>query len=123
MSEAKITELTVKGTDDGVRVTAVVEGPRPDVADLQLLMDGLQVTLLLGPVAIQPQPSPQVGGHPLIELVSTIGSAFDPNRRNELGIAVNIKTTRRMYRGEVTLTQDDSDANVTRYHLDLLDRH
>ncbi|WP_371484185.1 hypothetical protein [Kitasatospora sp. NBC_00315] len=68
MSEAKITDLTVEGTDDGVRVTVVVEGPRPDVADLQLLVDGKQVTLLLGPLALTPQPSPQVDVNPLIQL-------------------------------------------------------
>ncbi len=119
MSEAKITDLTVKDNGKGARVTIVVEGPRPDVADLQLLMDGAQVTLVLGPVATKPQPAPLVGGHPLIEFVSTIGSRFDPNRPTEIGVAVNILPTKPVKLSDVTLTKDDSDANVTRYHLDL----
>ncbi|MFF1873883.1 hypothetical protein [Kitasatospora herbaricolor] len=57
-------------------------------------MDGWQVTLLLGPVATMPKPSPQVDAHPLIQFVGTIGSAFDPNRRDEYGVAVNVSTTR-----------------------------
>ncbi|MGC0418624.1 hypothetical protein [Embleya sp. AB8] len=117
MSEAKITNLTVK--DHGVRVTVVVEGPRPDVVRLEKAQDLNQLILLLGPVATKPQPAPQVGGHPLIELVSTIGSVFDRNRPNELGMAVNILTTRPVELRNVALTQDDSDANVTRYHLDM----
>ncbi|WP_329501530.1 hypothetical protein [Kitasatospora herbaricolor] len=119
MSEAKITDLTVKDTGNGARVTVVVEGPRPDFADLQLLMDGKQVTLLLGPVATRPQPSPQVDVHPLIHFVGTIGSALDPNRRDEYGVAVNVSTTRPVQLSDITLTPDDSDANVTRYYLDI----
>jgi hypothetical protein len=114
MGSAQVTKITIDKTDTGAKLTVVVKGARPDFAQPSVLMDGRQVTLLLGPV--DPKSRPEVKGDSSFVFASGIGSRFDPERRDEWGYAVNASPSG-FLACNPGVTRDDSGDDLTTYYL------
>jgi hypothetical protein len=120
MGSAQVTRIEIDKTDTGAQLTVVVEGTRPDFAQPSVLMDGRQVTLLLGPV--DPQSRPEVEGASSFVFASGIGSRFDPDRRDEWGYAVNALPAD-FLACNPRVTRDDSGDDLTTYYLTFDSQH
>jgi hypothetical protein len=122
----QVTTITVTKKGSGARVTVSVEGDRPDFAKVEVMdIEGRsQIILLLGPTEYRELGDrvvveTTVEEQPIVDIVSTIQSRFDPARREEWGTAVNIMTTKPIGADVVTMTQDNSSARRSLFYVDI----
>jgi hypothetical protein len=118
----QVTTITVTKKGSGARVTVSVEGDRPDFAKVEVMdIEGRsQIILLLGPTEYwELGDRVVVEDQPIVDIVSTIQSRFDPARREEWGTAVNIMTTKPIGADVVTMTQDNSSARRSLFYVDI----